>query len=46
VSVAVDAPALLAELERAAGASVARRALVSATVELDEAIDPIGMAAG
>jgi isochorismate synthase len=46
VSVAVDAAALLAELERAAGASVARRALVSATVELDEAIDPIGLAAG
>jgi salicylate biosynthesis isochorismate synthase/menaquinone-specific isochorismate synthase len=48
MSVALDAGALLAELERAtAQASRAdRRLLVSATIELDEAVDPIAVAAG
>jgi len=48
VSVAVDAAALLAELEPAAAQAsrVERRVLASATVELDQAVDPVAVAAG
>jgi salicylate biosynthesis isochorismate synthase len=48
VSVAVGAAALLAELERAVAlaSDAPRRRLASATVELDEPIDPVAVAAG
>jgi isochorismate synthase len=48
VSVAVDAARLLAALERAAGESSGgeRRRLASATIDLEEPIDPAALAAG
>jgi isochorismate synthase len=48
VSVAVGAGALLAEFERAVAlaSDAPRRRLASATIELDETIDPVAVAAG
>src|SRR4051794_26555546 len=45
MSVILDAKPLLAELERALSRATAGR-LVSATIELEEEVDPVGLAAG